>query len=58
MTSIGFYQKLIGHKRITTRDAAQLTGLSIPAASMALRRLADERLCTHLKKGNWLLGGP
>jgi len=58
MTSIGFYQKLAGYKRITTHDAAQLTGLSIPAASMALRRLAAEGLVTPLKKGSWLLGVP
>ena len=58
MTSVAFYQKLRGHQRITTRDAAQLTGLSIPAASMALRRLAAGGLSTPLKKGNWLLGVP
>jgi predicted transcriptional regulator of viral defense system len=58
MTSVGFYQKLSGHKRITTREASQLTGLSIPAASMALRRLAVGGLSTPLKKGNWLLGVP
>jgi len=56
MTSVGFYQKLAGHKRITTRDAAQLAGMSIPATSMALRRLAAEGLSTPLKKGSWLLG--
>ncbi len=56
MNATGFYQKLAGHKRITTREAAQLTGLSIPATSMALRRLASEGLSTPLKKGNWLLG--
>ena len=56
MTSMGFYQKLVRHSRITTRDAAQLTGMSIPAASMALRRLAAEGLSTPLKKGSWLLG--
>lgn len=58
MTSIAFYQKLAGHQRITTRDAAQLTGLTIPAASMALRRLAAGGLSTPLKKGTWLLGTP
>jgi predicted transcriptional regulator of viral defense system len=58
MTSVAFYQKLRGHLRITTRDAAQLTGMSIPAASMALRRLATEGLATPLKKGHWLLGVP
>jgi len=58
MTSVGFYQKLSGHKRITTREASQLTGLSIPAASMALGRLAAGGLSTPLKKGNWLLGVP
>jgi len=56
VTSLAFYQKLAGHKRITTRDAAQLTGLSIPAASMALRRLAAGGLSLPLKKGHWLLG--
>lgn len=58
MTSIGFYQKLAGHKRITTREAAQLAGMSIRAASMALSRLAAEGLSMPLKKGNWLLGEP
>ena len=58
MTSVGFYLKLAGHRRITTRDAAQLAGMSIPAASMALRRLAAEGLSTPLKKGSWLLGSP
>lgn len=57
MKATSFYQKLVGHQRITTREAAQLTGLSIPAASMALRRLAAEGLSTLLKKGHWLLGG-
>ncbi len=56
MTSLGFYQKLVGQKRITTRSAAQLAGVSIPAASMALRRLAAAGLSTPLKKGTWLLG--
>jgi len=56
MTTLSFYQKLAGHKRITTRAAAQLAGVSIPAASMALRRLAAEGLSTRLKKGAWLVG--
>ncbi|PTX96196.1 hypothetical protein DB345_10385 [Spartobacteria bacterium LR76] len=55
MNATAFYQKLAGHKRITTREAAQLTGLSIPAASMALRRLAADGFSTPLKKGHWLL---
>jgi predicted transcriptional regulator of viral defense system len=58
MTAIGFYQKLSGLKRITTRDAAQLAGMSIPAASMALRRLAAGGVITPLKRGCWLLGTP
>ena len=58
MSTLGFYQKLAGHKRITTRDAAQLAGMSIPATSMALRRLAAEGLSIPLKKGHWLLGEP
>lgn len=56
MTTLGFYQKLAGQKRVTTRAAAQLAGVSIPAASMALRRLAADGLSTPLKKGTWLLG--
>jgi predicted transcriptional regulator of viral defense system len=56
MKALAFYQKLAGQKRVTTRSAAQLAGVSIPAASMALRRLAAEGLSTSLKKGTWLLG--
>jgi predicted transcriptional regulator of viral defense system len=56
MTTLGFYQKLAGQKRVTTRTAAQLAGVSIPAASMALRRLAAEGLTTPLKKGSWMVG--
>jgi hypothetical protein len=56
MTTLGFYQKLSGQTPITTRAAAQLAGVSIPAASMALRRLAAEGLCLSLKKGIWLVG--
>lgn len=58
MTTIAFYQKLAGYRRITTREAALLADLTIPAASMALRRLANEGLSTPLKKGSWLLGAP
>lgn len=56
MTTLGFYRKLAGQKRITTRAAAQLAGVSIPAASMALRRLASDGLSMPLKKGIWLVG--
>jgi predicted transcriptional regulator of viral defense system len=56
MTTLGFYQKLAGQKRVTTRMAAQLAGVSIPAASMALQRLAAEGLSTPLKKGSWMIG--
>jgi predicted transcriptional regulator of viral defense system len=56
MTTLAFYQKLAGHNRITTRTAAQLAGMSISAASKALRRLAAEGLSAPLKKGAWLLG--
>lgn len=56
MTTLGFYQKLAGQKRLTTRTAAQLAGVSIPAASMALRRLAAEGLSTPLKRGSWMIG--
>lgn len=57
MTTLGFYQKLAGQPRVTTRMAAQLAGVGIPAASMALRRLAAEGLSTRLKKGTWVIGG-
>ena len=56
MTTLAFYQKLRAHGRVTTRMAAQLAGISIPAASMALRRLAADGLSTPLKKGSWLIG--
>ena len=57
MTTLGFYRKLAGQTRVTTRTAAQLAGVSIPAASMALRRLAADGLSTPLKKGSWMIGG-
>jgi predicted transcriptional regulator of viral defense system len=56
MTTLGFYQKMAGQKRVTTRMAAQLANVSIPAASMALRRLAAEGLSLRLKKGVWIIG--
>jgi predicted transcriptional regulator of viral defense system len=56
VTTLGFYRKLAGQKRVTTRMAAQLAGVSIPAASMALRRLAAEGLSLPLKKGSWIIG--
>ncbi len=56
MNASAFYRKLLGRNRVTTREAAQLTGLSIPAASMALRRLSTEGLATPLKRGHWLVG--
>jgi predicted transcriptional regulator of viral defense system len=56
MTTLAFYQKLTGEKWVTTRTAAQLAGVSIPAASMALRRLAADGLSTPLKKGSWMIG--
>ena len=56
MSTLKFYQQLAERKRVTTREAAQLTGMSVPAASMALRRLAADGLSTPLKRGNWLIG--
>lgn len=56
MTTLSFYQKLSPHRRLTTRTAAQLTGLSMPSASMALQRLAKEGLATRVKSGAWLIG--
>ena len=56
MNTLAFYQKLSGQKMVTTRSAAHLAGLSIPATSMALRRLAANGLGTPLKRGSWLIG--
>jgi predicted transcriptional regulator of viral defense system len=56
MTTLSFYQKIAGHRRVTTRSAAQLTGLGISTASMALRRLEAEHLVTRIKRGAWLVG--
>ena len=58
MNALAFYQKISGLGRVTTREAAQITGLEIPAASMALRRLAAEGLATPLKRGHWIFGNP
>jgi len=56
MNALAFYRKLADRPSLTTREAAQITGLEIPAASMALRRLAAEGLATPLKRGHWFLG--
>lgn len=56
MKTLSFYQKLSGQRRLTTRDAAQLSGLTVPSASMALQRLATEGLVTRVKPGAWLVG--
>lgn len=56
MNTVALYRKLADRPRITTREAAQITGLRVPAASMALRRLADEGLTRPLKRGHWHLG--
>lgn len=56
MTTLSFYQKLAGHPRVTTRAAAQLAGVGLSTASMALQRLAAEGLVTRIKAGAWLVG--
>lgn len=56
MTTLSFYKKIAGHRRVTTRSAAQLAGLEISTASMALQRLANENLVTRVKRGAWLVG--
>jgi predicted transcriptional regulator of viral defense system len=56
MTTLSFYQRLAGHRRVTTRSAAQLAGLGMSTASMALQRLAAEGLVTRIKPGAWLIG--
>jgi predicted transcriptional regulator of viral defense system len=56
MTTLSFYRRIAGHRRVTTRSAAQLAGLGISTASMALQRLAAEGLVTRIKPGAWLVG--
>lgn len=56
MKTLSFYQRLAGHRRVTTRSAAQLANLGISTASMALLRLAAEGLVTRIKPGAWLVG--
>jgi len=56
MTTLSFYQRISGQRKLTTRSAAQLAGLSIATASMALQRLAAEGLVTRIKPGEWLVG--
>jgi predicted transcriptional regulator of viral defense system len=56
VTTLSFYRKLAGNRRVTTRTAAQLSGMTMSAASMALQRLAAEGLVTRIKPGAWLVG--
>jgi predicted transcriptional regulator of viral defense system len=56
MTTLSLYQKLAGHRRVTTRSTSQLAGIGMSTASMALQRLADEGLVTRIKPGAWLIG--
>ena len=56
MTTLSFLQKISGQRRVTTRSAAQLAGLGMSTASMALQRLAAEGLVTRIKPGAWLVG--
>jgi predicted transcriptional regulator of viral defense system len=56
MTTLSFYRTIAGQSRITTRSAAQLSGLGISTTSMALKRLAAENLVTRVKRGAWLVG--
>ncbi|HEY4302736.1 MAG TPA: hypothetical protein VGM73_17840 [Candidatus Didemnitutus sp.] len=56
MKTLSFYRKIAGQRRVTTRSAALLAGLTLATASMALRRLAAEGLVTRIKPGAWLVG--
>jgi predicted transcriptional regulator of viral defense system len=56
MTTLSFYRKIAGQRRVTTRSATQLTGLGMSTASMALQRLAAEGMVTRIKPGAWLVG--
>jgi predicted transcriptional regulator of viral defense system len=44
----------LGAPVVETRDASALLGVTPANANMILRRLADQRLVTHLARGRWL----
>ncbi|HLA74013.1 MAG TPA: hypothetical protein VK624_21095 [Steroidobacteraceae bacterium] len=46
----------LGTPVFETRDASALLGVSASNANMILRRLAQQRLLTHLTRGKWLSG--
>lgn len=46
----------LGTPVLETRDASALLEVTPANASLILRRLADQRLVTHLTRGKWLLG--
>lgn len=56
MTTLSFYKKIAAQRHVTTRSAAQLAGMPVNTASMALQRLAAEGLVTRIKSGSWLVG--
>lgn len=45
----------LGAQVIETRDATTLLDVSAANANMILRRLADQKLITHLTRGKWLV---
>jgi predicted transcriptional regulator of viral defense system len=57
MTSLEILARLrrLGLDAVTTADTAAAIGLSVPAASHALRRLAAVGLVTPIRKGLWAL---
>jgi len=46
----------LGAPVLETRDASALLEVTPANANMILRRLADQRLVTHLTRGKWLVG--
>lgn len=45
----------LGTPVVETRDASALLDVSAANANMILRRLADQKLVTHLARGKWLV---
>src|SRR6185295_8973682 len=46
----------LGAPVFETRDASALLAVTAANANMILRRLANQRLVTHLTRGKWLIG--
>jgi predicted transcriptional regulator of viral defense system len=58
MNQIEAFRRLqqLGAPVFETRDASALLGVTAGNANKILRRLADQKLLTHLARGKWLAG--